>query len=161
MAKAPDHMAGINNLPRWDRANPTTYAYDWRNYDPKDYQAFKEARAKKPSNKTARAKEVTKHVSEALKQGYKNRTASRKELTADQIKQAAKAGHVLRAELPSTCFASVTWEATDDSGTDGIVTGEFYRGGSIVYDGEMTLDEFQDFASSDSLGKWYNENKPF
>jgi hypothetical protein len=154
MAKSPDHMAGINGLPKWNPANPTMYTYDPANYDPADYAAFKAARLAKPNGTTARKKATTEMVSRTLKENYRKRNEGKKQLTADEINAAAKAGHKLRADLPSTCFESVTWK-------DGIVTGTFYRGGSIVYDGEMSLDEFQDFASSDSLGQWYNANKPF
>jgi hypothetical protein len=155
MAKAPDHMAGINALPKWNPANPTSYAYDPANYDPADYADFKAARlAKQGSGKTARKKATTANVSKFLKDRYHAKQQGNALPNRDDIDKAAKAGHTLRADLPSTCFESVTWK-------DGIVTGTFYRGGAIVYDGEMDLDEFIDFASSDSLGEWYNANKPF
>jgi hypothetical protein len=81
-----------------------------------------------------------------------------KELSKPSIKAAAKAGKVLRISTPSTCFAAVTWESTSDDGDDGIVTGEFYRGGAVVYDGPMSLDEFIEWSSSDSVGKFYNSD---
>ena len=68
---------------------------------------------------------------------------------------------MLRIDTPSDCFQSVTWRATDDDGLDGICTGTIWRGGAVVYDTPMTLDEFEDFASSESLGKWNAENQPF
>jgi hypothetical protein len=151
------HMDGINKLPRWDPSNPTKYNYDPTNYDAADYAKFKQARidaqAKQQKATVNRSqqiiKEANKVIKDAINERLKNQGPSR-----DVFNAAAKAHKQLNANTPSTCFASLSWR-------DGIVAGEFYRGGSVVYDGEMTLDEFLDFAQSDSLGEWYNANKPF
>ncbi len=160
------HTDGIDRLPRWDPSNPTRYNYDSRSYDPQDYQAFKEARQKfgQQQLKAARArtKEVTKEVNKAIRdvtKGEVKKQAQKESPSRSQINAAAKAGKKIYASQPSECFASLYWQANKDGG--GTVTGEFYHGGSLIYSGDMELDEFLDFASSVSLGKWYNENQPF
>jgi hypothetical protein len=55
----------------------------------------------------------------------------------------------LHSQVPSTCLASLSWK-------DGIATAEFYRGGQIVYDFPMSKDDFIDWVSSDSIGKYGN-----
>lgn len=71
--------------------------------------------------------------------------------TRDEMKAAVKAGKSLHALMPSTCLQSLTYK-------DGVATAEFYRGGAVVYDYEMSLEEFIDWAESGSLGKYGNEN---
>jgi hypothetical protein len=56
----------------------------------------------------------------------------------------------LIADVPSTCLDSLTWK-------DGVATATFYRGGAVVYDYEMSRDEFIDWVSDGSLGKYGNE----
>jgi hypothetical protein len=55
----PDHMAGINSLPRWNPDNlGAGYRYDSRNYDPRDYAAFKAARAAADKARQAKAEKA-------------------------------------------------------------------------------------------------------
>jgi hypothetical protein len=51
----------------------------------------------------------------------------------------------------STCLERLTWK-------DGIATATFFRGGQITYDYPMSRDEFVDWVSFGSLGKYGNEN---
>lgn len=144
------HSAGIENLPKWDRANPTTYNYDPANYDPADYAAFKQARLAKPSNSgaTARKNSIQEMVSQRLKENFAAGQQGKKQITRAQINEAVKAHKTLEAQLPSTCFASLTFK-------DGIATAEFYRG-DVVYEYPMELEDFLDWAKSDSLGEFFN-----
>jgi hypothetical protein len=151
-----DHMAGINALPRWDPNNPTTFRYDWKNYDAEakaDYQRFKAAREKNDRDRQAKAEAKLKETMREVRQFIAEKTMEEAKLplTVD--------GDSLTIDKPSTCFASVTWEPTDDEG-NGVVTGEFHRGGALVYSGEMTLDEFTEWAADPSLGGFYNAVKP-
>lgn len=57
----------------------------------------------------------------------------------------------LIADVPSTCLESLTWK-------DGIATATFYRGGQVTYEYPMSKDDFVDWISSGSLGKYGNEN---
>src|ERR1700761_4447721 len=103
-------MKGIDSLPKWDRANPTTYAYDWRNYDPADYAAFKAAKQSRQDRnigRPARQQAIQKRISDVLKKNYAKRQEGKPQPTREQINEAAKAGKTLRADLPSTCFASL------------------------------------------------------
>jgi hypothetical protein len=157
MAKTPDHMAGLNALPKWDRANPTTYSYDWKNYDPADYAAFKAAKQSRQDRnigRPARQQAIQKRISDALKKNYAKRQEGKPQPTREQINEAAKAGKPLRADLPSTCFASLTFKQDKDG--NGTVFAEFYRGGAINYEYPMELDDFLDWAGSESLGVFFN-----
>ena len=102
------------------------------NYDPADYAKFKAARLAKPNGTTARKKTTTANVSNFLKKRYAKRQEGKPQLTRDQIQSAAKAGKTLHAELPSTCFASLTFKQDEDG--NGTVFAEFYRGGAINYE---------------------------
>jgi hypothetical protein len=54
-----DHMAGINALPRWDPNNlDKGCRYDWRDYNPQDYQRFKEARRERNKSAKGRRKPI-------------------------------------------------------------------------------------------------------
>jgi hypothetical protein len=150
MARTPDHMAGIKGLPKWNPANPTSYSYDPTNYDPADYAAFKAARlAKQGSAKTARKNAIQEMVRSRLKENFVKRQQGKKQMSRADIDKAVKAHKTLHAELPSTCFASLTFK-------DGIATAKFYRGGAVVYEYPMELDDFLDWAKSDSLGEFFN-----
>jgi hypothetical protein len=169
MTKTPDHMSGINALPKWDPNNLSAgYRYDPTNYDRADYAKFKEARATrdKAANKTSQKnlKDAQARFKTEFSKAVKGKVGGelKKGPARDQINKAAKAGHVLEADQPSSAFSSVTWRATSADGQEGIVTGTFWRGGSLVYSGEMSLDDFLDgFGSTDSLGGEYNDTKPF
>ena len=55
----------------------------------------------------------------------------------------------INSTVPSTCLADLSWK-------DGIATATFYRGGDLVYDYPMSLDEFLDWVESDSIGAYGN-----
>lgn len=164
---APDHMAGINNLPRWDASNPTTYRYDPKNYNAADYAQFKQARldqqTKQQAATRARSKQIAKEVNQTIKdaiKGGKKEANNKKGASRDQIKQWAKAGHVLYADVPSDCFQELKFIPDKDDPSTGEVVGTFWHGGSLTYSGPLDLDEFLD-ATSGSLGEWYNATLPF
>ena len=149
---APSHMSGIDALPRWNSANPTSYNYDPKNYSAADYQAFKEARAafgqQQLKAELARNKQVMKEANKAIKQTI-SEEQKKQGPTRDEIQKAAKAGKTLYANMPSSCFASLSWHK-------GVATMEFYRGGAIVYDEPMSLANFLDWAAAESLGQYFN-----
>jgi hypothetical protein len=66
------------------------------------------------------------------------------------IAKAAPKHSRINSNVPSTCLADLSWK-------DGVATAEFYRGGAVVYDFPMSLDEFLDWVESDSIGKYGNE----
>jgi hypothetical protein len=148
-----DHNSGINALPRWDAANPKSYSYDPKNYDRQDYARFKEARAVADKARVAKSQAALKAVM---------RDAGR--VVPDKIAQLTgkrRRTGVLTVDTPSTCFASIEWEPYDDDPENGIATGEFFRGGALVYSGEMSRDEFEAWAEDPSPGGFYNAEKPF
>jgi hypothetical protein len=51
----------------------------------------------------------------------------------------------------STCLERLTWK-------DGIATATFFRGGQITYDYPMSRDQFVEWVSFGSLGRYGNEN---
>jgi hypothetical protein len=135
------------------------YNYDPRNYDRADYARFKEARQ---ANDQKRQQKSERELAKALKDAAK--------VVSDKVREelgnSVKPGDVLTIDKPSACFKLVSWEATgdDDDESDeinGVVTGEFHRGGALVYSGPMTLDEFLDWSADESVGGWYNANDPF
>jgi hypothetical protein len=66
-----------------------------------------------------------------------------------QIAKKAPKHSTIHSTVPSTCLEDLTWK-------DGVATATFYRGGAIVYDYEMSLDDFLDWVNSDSIGKFGN-----
>ena len=75
----------------------------------------------------------------------------RQKVVNQAIADAAPKHARLIAEVPSDCLASLTFK-------DGIATAEFYRGGQVVYDYPMSRNDFIDWVSAGSLGKYGNEN---
>jgi hypothetical protein len=157
MAKFPDHMAGINGLPKWDRSNPTSYSYDPTNYDASDYAEFKQARidAQKEQLKAsaARNKQIMKDASQAIQDtltGEKKKLASgQKRLSLDEIKAAGRAGKTIYADAASDCFYSLSWK-------DGVAHAEFNkRNPDGGYDYDVDLDTFLDWTTG-SLGEFFN-----
>ncbi len=56
MAKSsPDHMRGINSLPKWDPQNPTKYAYTPGDHIPQDYARRSRPRASPQIQLTSKA----------------------------------------------------------------------------------------------------------
>jgi hypothetical protein len=156
----PDHMQGVENaVPKWDASNPTSYNYDPKNYDPADYAKFKEARREANLKRQAKAERD-------LQKAMKDAAKAVNDKVKEELTKAVQPGDVLTIDKPSTCFALVEWQATgesDDESDDieGVVTGTFHRGGKITYDGQMMLTEFLDWSADESVGSWYNDQKPF
>ena len=120
------HAAGVNRLPRYDAATMNPFG---------------------SHGKLAEA--INKPIGETVK--AKSRQIDR------ELAHAAPKGSTIEATTPSTCLASLSWQADEDGdGNDGTVTYEFYRGGSLVYEDDCTLDEFLEWAESDSLGQTGN-----
>lgn len=67
-----------------------------------------------------------------------------------QIGHNAPKGSTINSNVDSDCLASLSWK-------DGVATAEFYRGGAVVYDYPMELEEFLDWVDSDSIGKYGND----
>jgi hypothetical protein len=163
--KGVDNVGRASSAPKWDQASPTKYAYDPKNYDPADYAKFKAARlAADPIDKNAKnpfgkkgtiAQKFNAEFSKARTQAIVDkhlqefRDKGKKHPSRAEIDTAARSGKTLTADVPSTCLASLSWHK-------GVATAEFYRGGEIVYDYPMSLEEFLDW-SSDSLGEYGND----
>lgn len=77
------------------------------------------------------------------------------EINRAAIDKAPK-GSTITANIPSTCLASLTFKVGKEGA--GIATAEFYRGGSVIYQYEMSKEEFADWINSGSLGKYGNGN---
>jgi hypothetical protein len=149
------HLDGINALvPKWDPSNlDRGYSYDPKNYDRADYAKFEAERAERDQARQAKAE---RDLAKAMKDAGK--VVSDK--VRDELGRNIREGDVLSIDKPSTCLAAVDWEAIDDEG-NGVVTGEFHRGGAKIYSAPMTLDEFLDWSDDESVGSWYNANDPF
>jgi hypothetical protein len=165
---SPDHMAGINALPKWDPSNVAAgYRYDWRNYDPADYAAFKAAQnahdKKAMADAKARSKQVMKEVNKTIADKLKDAKQSNRQKAAsrDQVKAWAKAGHTLYADIPSTCFEELKFIPDKDDPSVGTIVGTFFHGGSLTYSGDADLEEFLDAVASGSLGEAYADAKWF
>ena len=158
MASKGSHSAGIDALPRWDRANPVAYNYDPNSYSASDYAEFKKARLEYTQKQKAAAdKSLKKTLSDFQKflnnevknagSGNSKSKSEKQAPTRKQLREAVAAGKILSADTPSTCFASLTYE-------DGVAVAEFYHGGTYEY--EMSLDDFIEWAQADSLGQFFN-----
>ena len=92
-------------------------------------------------------------LSKAANESVASTVKAKTEELDRSIASKAPKGSTITATTPSTCLASLSWQADPDGdGTDGTVTYEFYRGGALVYQDDCTVDEFLDWAESDSLG---------
>ena len=129
------HMAGMNNLPRTAQGiiNPkTNVSYEY------------EAAQKRLKAMTQRVqKEMNASIREKISGELKKTGPTRTE-----IDNAVKEGKTLVATIPSDCFSDVYYE-------DGVCTAVFARDG-YVWEEEMTLDDFLDFAEGPSLGRTWN-----
>jgi hypothetical protein len=164
---AAPHMAGINALPRVNALPPTpagtTDKFDTSLFTPAQRDKWlgiaRKAGATKSNLTYAEAQKQQKAAQQKLQKEMSAATRGafsselKKGPTRDQINQAVKAGKTLRADVPSKCLASLTFELDEDG--NGIATAEFFRGGAIVYDFPMDLDEFLEWASG-SLGEYGN-----
>ena len=165
MANTPDHMAGINALPSMraynDALTSARYGADRSTRTIEQSRALSKQletfRNQAQRDKYGSANLLSRDLSKELKQAQQSTRPGEKASSRAQIKQRAKNGATLWADQDSECFASVSWEADDDTGEDGTCTLEFWRGGQVVYDVDMTFDEFLEFANSDSLGGYFND----
>lgn len=163
MSKSPDHMAGINALPRWDPNAPTKYNYDSSNYDPQDYAKFKQARqaygAEQIKTQAARSKQLMKEINNSIKDKFteeKKKLSGGKNLTRADVNAAAKSGKTIYANVASECFESLSWRADKDDPTMGTAHAEFNkRNPDGGYDYDVDLDTFLEWCS-DSLGEFFN-----
>jgi hypothetical protein len=104
-------------------------------------------RAPKAPNPFGKEGTLAKSINEQLAGFEKDRQRAVNKAVADAAPKHAR----LIADVPSTCLESLTFK-------DGIATATFYRGGQIVYDYPMSRDDFIDWVSDGSLGKYGNEN---
>jgi|SRR5579862_16296 len=124
------HSAGINALPR------------------APLQSYEAAQKQLKETLQNVSKEMNARIKGIVNEELKKHGPSRAE-----IEKAAKAGKTLHATTPSTCLASLTY-----NGKEKVAVAEFYRGGAITYEYPMSLGEFIEWADSESLGKFGNEN---
>jgi hypothetical protein len=74
--------------------------------------------------------------------------AKQKELDRSIASKAPK-GSTIHSTVDSTCPADLSWK-------DGVATAEFYRGGQLIYDYDMSLEDFLEWVESDSIGQFGN-----
>jgi hypothetical protein len=150
----PDHMKGINALPSVQaynsavaraRATPTSSWEEARargtQIEALRMQAMRDRNEQFPleSNPFGKHGTLAKSINKQLQKAANK-------AVADKAPKHAR----LISEVPSTCLASLSFK-------DGIATAEFYRGGQVVYDFPMSRDEFIDWISDGSIGKYGNE----
>jgi hypothetical protein len=178
--KTPDHMAGIDALPRAAKqqvyyrngvAVPVNYGPGGNSLpiDPALRQRLLDtarhpATAKPPPPQAVRdtlRAQLDARVAELKAQGYG--TARFDKLNAAINQQLQKMANqavadkapkhsTLVSQVPSTCLASLTYSIKDE-----IATAEFYRGGQVVYDFPMSKSEFIDWVSAqEGIGRYGN-----
>lgn len=152
MAKTPDHMAGINSLPKWDPANPARYNYTPGNYDPADYQQFKQARL------AAQGKQPKTSFDQLSKKLSKSLQKSIQETIKDKVREAPgpktrKVGKYLQADTSgSVCFVNLVF-----SKDDGGVYADFANPTMGMWFYPMSEAEARDwFDAGPDLGSYFN-----
>lgn len=95
-------------------------------------------------------------LADKIAENMRQSEGKKKKPTKGEIKKAAKAGKVLVASLPSTCFSELTWQATSDDGMDGIATGTFINKTQGTWDWDCDLETFLEWTQSGSLGEFFN-----
>jgi hypothetical protein len=109
------------------------------------YLAGKPAPAKKSAKPLADLnKQLDKQVKAAI-----NEALNKYGPTRGEIDKAAKEGKTLVANTPSRCFSDVHFR-------HGVCTAVFAKD-NYVWEQPMSTAEFLDFAQSDSLGQYWNE----
>lgn len=181
MAKTPDHMAGINALPRWDRSNPTTYSYDPSNYDRNDYAAFKQARMQREletnpymQNLTAKQKQdyldgKPVKLGDPFKELNKKLNREINQAIQEKVNEALGKGKhggkiaKTKSEVRKAAAAGETLYANVDSTcfselswTDGVATGTFWGPKAGTWDWPCDLETFIEWTSG-SLGEFFND----
>lgn len=155
MAKNPDHMSGINALPRtssWQQSRLDAEAarglYGGNRWDGTQWvgpNGQPVARAPKPPNPFGKNGTLSQQIDKSLKLNAPKVKPSR-----DQVREAAKSHKTLVVTTASTCFDSVSFK-------DGLATFVFARDG-YVWEQSMDVDDFiDDFASGDLLGVTWND----
>jgi hypothetical protein len=145
----PDHLKGINALPSMNDYNTARASAIASGKGV--VRTADERRALSAQLEALREKAMTdknggpvKLLSRDLSKESQNEILRHKAMAAGK-------GAKITANEDSDCLESLTWK-------DGVATATFYRGGAIVYDYEMSKEEFLDWAFSGSLGKYGNEN---
>jgi hypothetical protein len=143
---APDHMKGLNALPRWDPSDPTKYNYDPKNYDPNDYAKFKQARAERDQQRQVKDKAVMKKALQNAAQAIHDK--------ANEIQGKPKRPRPVEWAGDSECFADLEYSAAD-----GGVWATFNRGGQTPapYFYPMSKAEARDWFDDDSVGAYFND----
>lgn len=153
------HSKGIDALPRVQDVAPKI---DWaaRNAaHAAEVKARDAARgvgqvpSSRPPNPFGKSGTLAKQVNDAIDKQLKELAPKKKSKgpSLDQIKAAVRAGKNLHAETPSTCLELLTYR-----GKDQVAVARFYRGGQIEYEYPMDVEDFLDWAQSNSLGKYGN-----
>ncbi len=106
--------------------------------------------AGKPMAKNAKSSfdQLNQQLSQNLKAEI-DKALKQKGPSRDQINKAVKAGKTLEANTPSVCFSDVYYQ-------DGICTAVFAKD-NYVWEMEMSVSEFLDFAQAGSLGSYWND----
>ena len=145
MAKTPNHMAGIDSLPKWDPSNLAAgYRYVPGSYDPADYQQFKQARLaaqakqKQPTNADL-SKSLSKQISQAI--------ASK----APQVRKKRHSGDLDADTSDSMCFDDLFYSASD-----GGVWASFIGPTAGYWFYPLTRAEAETWFSDD-LGRYFND----
>jgi hypothetical protein len=176
MPKSPDHLSGIDSLPRAKQqvyyrngvAVPVNNAPSGKPLaiDPALRQRLLDTARKGRTPAPPPSQEVRDvlrgqldaRVAELKSKGWGPArfdklnaaiNAQLQKLANQAVADKAPKHSTLVSQVPSTCLASLKWK-------DGIATAEFYRGGQVVYDFPMSKDDFIDWVSSDSIGKYGN-----
>jgi hypothetical protein len=124
---------------------------EYRTPQPSDFMRGMNNLRKLTDTVEARAARTQANVEKQLTEFAKaHNLPSKAERDAADREAANKApkGATIHADQPSECFVSLSWK-------NGVATAEFRNG---VWDYEMSKAEFLDWALSDSLGEFFNDN---
>jgi hypothetical protein len=153
--KPPDHMKGINALPRANGYDATTRFYDEKT-NTWITQEQQVAKTGVLPTRIGGSANVGKTVLSLVYDPKTDKWVTREEQktgarikgpSMQEIRDAAKAHKTLHIVTPSSCFDSLTWK-------DGEVTAVFQNG--YTYTAPLDLETLTEW-SLDSLGKFYNQ----
>jgi hypothetical protein len=138
---SPDHMAGINALPKWDPANlDKGYSYDPKNYSSKDYNLYKVARTTRDQQRVAKDQ---RDFQQAMKSAAK--------VVREKVSSLRGQNRDLEWDGDSTVFADLYYDAEA-----GGVWASFFRGGQLEYFYDMDRETAREFLTADSAGEFFN-----
>lgn len=137
----PDHMSGI------ERAVPK-FVYDPKNYDPKAYKEFKDARRAVDQERVARSQRELKRTMRNVAQEIKEHFES--ELRKAGITTEDTGRNALEWLGESTCFSDLTYDHEAEE-----VVATFRRDGSVYRYG-LTREEAEEWFDAPSAGKFFN-----